>query len=152
MMDSRLNRCLEPGLSILVGSADAHGAPSCCRAIALASSDELQTLTAYVPLATSKETIANVASTRRIAIAATHPADHCSTQLKGVTTNVRLPLADESAFVQAELEQFASVLEMLGLPKRILRSVAYWPAFAIEMQVEEIYDQTPGPRAGSRLR
>jgi hypothetical protein len=29
--------------------------------------------------------------------------------------------------------------------------VTCWPAFAIDLLVEEIYDQTPGPRAGMPL-
>jgi hypothetical protein len=152
MIDTRLKRCLEPGLSILVGSVDSRGVPSCSRAIALASQDDLETVTTYVPLATSQETIANVASTRRLAVAATHIVDHCSTQLKGTVTSVRLAREDESPFVLAQLDRFADLLSTLGLPKRIMRGVAHWPAFAIEMRVEEVYDQTPGPRAGSRLR
>ena len=149
---TRIDRCLESGLSILVGSVDPHGVPSCCRAIAIASPDGLETLTTYVPLATSQAIIANVAATHRLAVVATQPLDNSSTQLKGTTTNVRLARDDEAALVSARLEAFAQVLDIIGVPKRIVRSMTHWPAFAIDMRVEEIYEQTPGPRAGSRLR
>lgn len=152
MTDSRLARCLEPGLSILVGTVDAHGAPLCCRAIAVASKDDLATVTVYVPVATSHETIQNLATTRRLAIAATHPFSNCATQLKGTTTEVRLARSDEAPFVRRQLEAFAEMLEAIGVPRRLTRSVAHWPAFAITMGVEQIFEQTPGPNAGSRLR
>src|SRR5215470_4694058 len=90
MLSPRLQRCLEPGLSIIVGSVDAQGAPVCCRAYALRSTDDLETVTVYMPVATSHETIQALATTGRLAIAATHPADHSATQLKGVAMDTRL--------------------------------------------------------------
>jgi hypothetical protein len=44
------------------------------------------------------------------------------------------------------------VLAQIGIPRRVTRAVTCWPAFAIQMKVEEIYDQTPGPKAGLRMR
>jgi hypothetical protein len=151
-MNERVKRCLDGGMSILVGSVDGAGMPSCCRAVALTSADGLATITAYVPVATSQDTIANVAGTRRMAVVVSHPIDHCSTQLKGTTTSVRLARDDEAALVQGQLDQFAEVLATIGVPRRVTGRVAHWPAFAIEMRVEEMYEQTPGPKAGSRLQ
>ena len=148
----RVHRCLEPGLSILVGTVDADGTPSCCRAIALASTDELRTVTVYLPVATSHQTIQNVATTGQMAVAATHVIDHCATQLKGTTTEARLAREDEAPFVRGQLDAFADTLDTIGVPRRLTRSVAHWPAFAISMRVEQVFDQTPGPNAGSRLK
>jgi hypothetical protein len=39
-----------------------------------------------------------------------------------------------------------------GVPRRVTRSFAHWPAFAIEIDVDPVFEQTPGPRAGTRLR
>jgi hypothetical protein len=152
MSTTRLHRCLEPGLSILVGTVDAQGAPSCCRAIAIASNDGLQTVTVYLPVATSHETIQNLGTTKRLAVAATHVIDHCATQLKGATSDARLAREDEAAFVRERLEAFADMLDAVGVPKRLTRSLSHWPAFAIKMRVEQVFEQTPGPNAGSRLR
>jgi hypothetical protein len=38
------------------------------------------------------------------------------------------------------------------VPRRLTRTVVHWPAFAVTIRVEEIYEQTPGPKAGTRLR
>jgi len=152
MTNDRIRRCLEPGLSILVGSVSLDGAPACCRGIALRSEDDLATARVYLPLMTSQETIANIAATRRLAVVATHPIDHSSTQLKGVTTNVRLAGDEERPLVKEGLEHFADILNVVGVPKRVMRAVVYWPAFAVDLRVDEVYEQTPGPKAGSRLR
>jgi hypothetical protein len=152
MISDRIRRCLEPGLSILVGSADSRGVPVCCRGTNLTSDDGLTTATVYVPLATSQEMIANVAATKRVAVAATHPIDHCSTQVKGVTTAVRLAREDEKDLVASGIDKFGDILNVLGVPRRVMRTFTTWPAFAIELRVEEVYDQTPGPNAGARLR
>jgi len=39
----------------------------------------------------------------------------------------------------------------LGLPRAELERAAYWPSFAVEVAVGELYEQTPGPHAGSPL-
>jgi hypothetical protein len=148
----RIERCLEPGLSILVGTVDAQGVPSCCRGLAVASSDNLEHATVFVPIATSRDIIANVATTHRIAIVASHPIDHCSTQLKGTARTARLATDEEASFIKSRLGAFKQILDGIGLPHRVTERVAYWPAFAIDVGVEDIYEQTPGPRAGTRLR
>ena len=152
MTSSRVHRCLEPGLSIIVGTADAHGVPSCCRGFAMRSDDDLQTLTVYVPVATSHDVIRSLAMTRKIAVAATQTEDHSSTQLKGTATETRLAREDEAAFVNERLEAFVDALAMFGAPRRLARTLVHWPAFAVTMRVEEIYEQTPGPKAGTRLQ
>jgi hypothetical protein len=152
MMDARIKRCLDPGLSILVGTVDPHNVPSCCRAIAIASTDNLQTLTVYVPIATSQEAIRNIALTGRIAVVASYPIDNCSTQMKGTVTEARLAREDEAERVRRGVDAFADVLDRIGVPRRRTRSMAHWPAFAVTMRVEEIFEQTPGPQAGTRIR
>jgi hypothetical protein len=151
-MDDRLRKCIEPGVSVIVGSVDTEGNPSCCRAVGLRSDDELASVTVFVPMATSKETIANVAATGRLAVVTTHPISHCATQLKGVVEQTRLARDEEQSFVVAHLDGFGGVLNAIGYPLRVTRSVVHWPAFALEMRVEEIYEQSPGPKAGTRLR
>jgi hypothetical protein len=152
MISSRAHRCLEPGLSIIVGTVDAQGVPTTCRAVAVASDDGLETLTVYVPVATSHTTVQNLATTKRLAVAATHPLTNAATQLKGTAVETRLARDNECAHVRTRLEAFADVLESIGVPRRLTRSVAHWPAFAIHIRVEQIFEQTPGPNAGSPLR
>ena len=145
-------RVLEAGTTVVMASVDAHNVPSCCRAIALASTDGAATVTVYVPLATSQDVLRNIATARRLAVTVTNPIDHHSTQLKGVTLDARLAREDESAFVRARRDAVADNLDAIGIPRRVTQNVSCWPAFAVTMRVDEMFDQTPGPNAGARLR
>ena len=73
-------------------------------------------------------------------------------ELKGVAIETRLAREDEASFVRGRLDAFADVLDSIGVPKDLTRAVAHWPAFAVSMRVEQVFEQTPGPNAGRRLR
>jgi hypothetical protein len=152
MTSSRVHRCLEPGLSIIVAAADARGTPSCCRSYAIRSDDDLQTLTVYLPVATSHDAIQCLAVTKRLAVAATQMMESSATQLKGTAIETRLAREEEASFLNERLDAFADKLVALGVPRRLARTAVHWPAFAVTIRVEEIYEQTPGPKAGTRLR
>jgi hypothetical protein len=152
MSTETLQGWMDGGTSVIVGTVDADGIPTCCRAIAIATKDNFETVTVYLPAATAQETVANVATTRRVAVSATRPLTHESIQIKGLTRGVRLAPASDEQFVRQRLEQFADVLDAIGLPTHVTKSVAHWPAFAIDVSVEQVFDQTPGPKAGHALR
>jgi hypothetical protein len=96
--------------------------------------------------------MANVEATRRLAIVTTHPISHCATQLKGTVERTRPAREDEEPFILDHFGGFGGVLNAIGYPLRVTRSIVHWPAYAVEMRVEEIYEQSPGPKAGTRLR
>jgi hypothetical protein len=148
----QISRCLDPGMTLIVGTANAQNVPVCCRAVALSSRDDAATVTVYLPVATSHETVQNLATTRRIAITATDPIDHCSIQLKGTTDDARLARDDEARFVGERFRAIADSLDRIGIPARVTGNAAWWPAFAVSVRIDEIYDQTPGPKAGTRVR
>jgi hypothetical protein len=151
MSRERLQGWADGGTSVLIGTVDAENMPTCCRGIAIATKDNFETVTVYLPAATGQETVANVATTRRIAVVLSRPLTHETIQIKGVSRGVRLaPPADEE-YVRERLYAFAEVLDAIGLPMRVTKSVAHWPAFAIDLSVEEVFDQTPGPKAGSAI-
>lgn len=148
MSEDRLQGWADGGTSVLVGTVDADNIPTCCRGIAIATKDKFETITVYVPAATGQETVANVATTRRVAVSVSRPLTHETVQIKGVARGVRLAPAADEHYVRRRLEEFAEVLDAVGLPVRFTKSIAHWPAFAIDLSVEEVFDQTPGPKAG----
>ncbi len=149
MSQERLKGWAGAGTSVLVGTVDADNIPTCCRGVAIATKDNFETVTVYIPAATGQETVANVATTRRIAVSLSRPLTHETIQIKGISRGVRLAAPGDEEYVRERLYAFADVLDAIGLPMRITRNMAHWPAFAIEMSVEEVFDQTPGPKAGT---
>ena len=152
LSDDVILRHLEPGRSILVGTVDPAGWPAACRGVALVVDADHEGFTVYVPVATGAETVANIASNGRVAVAATEPASHTSIQLKGRTRAVRVARSDEEERVRLSLDRFADSLDLVGLPRGVTRTMTCWPAFAIEVAVEAVFDQTPGPNAGALVR
>jgi hypothetical protein len=153
MVDERILRvATDGGTSVLVGSADADAVPACCRGIAVMTDRALARATVYVPVATGGDVIANAASTKKLAVMITRVVEHVGVQLKGTVEAIRVAGDDEAPFVRKRLNEFADVLDEIGFPRRLFRSVTHWPAFAVELKVDEVYDQTPGPRAGSSIR
>jgi hypothetical protein len=152
MANRPAHRCLAPGASIVVGTIDRQGVPTICRAAAVASDDGLATMRVYLPVATSHPTIQNLAATGRMAVTVMHPVDNNATQLKGSLVDVRLATDDEAGFVRGQFSVFTDVLDRLGVPRRLSQSLCFWPAFAVRMQVEQMFEQTPGPQAGSQLK
>jgi hypothetical protein len=152
LSDPSIGRFLGGGTSIVVGTVDAAGWPATCRAAALIAHEDGLGLTLYLPVATSAETIANIATGGRVAIVSSCPADHATVQFKGRSRGVRVAGEGEAGMVRAQVERFADVLDQVGLPRRITRSLACWPAFAVDVAVESVFDQTPGPRAGALVK
>lgn len=153
MFDERILRvATDGGTSVLVGSADANAVPACCRGIAVSTDRTLARATVYVPVATSRDVIANAATTKRLAVMITRVVEHVGVQLKGTVEAIRMAGDAEASFVRTRFNEFGDVLDDIGLPRRIFRGVTHWPAFALELRVEEVYDQTPGPRAGASIR
>jgi hypothetical protein len=146
-----LRRFTTEGCSVVVGTVDAEGVPAACRAIAITADDDLARLTVYLPVATANQTIANIATTRRLAVAASRPADHATVQFKGSTVGVRLAREEEAALLRSRLDDFGSYLLMIGVPASLLARINHWPAYAVEMTVEQAFDQTPGSNAGEQL-
>jgi len=139
-------------MSLFVGTVSPDGLPAGCRAIAVTSPDQLKTITVYLPMTTSRDVVTNIAATKRLAVVGTFPPDHSTMQLKGTTTAVRLASDDEAEFLRYRADKFAEVLHAIGIPRRLARAINHWPAFAVDMNVEEIFEQTPGPKAGTLIR
>jgi hypothetical protein len=126
--------------------------PACCRAVGARVHDDGSTLTVWLPVATSQAIVTDLATNPRIAIAMSEPISHETIQIKGRTCAVRLAGSDERNIVSQQMERLADVLEQLGMPRRVTSRISRWPAFAIDVSVDEVYDQTPGPRAGRLVR
>lgn len=139
-------------MSILVGAVDASGMPACCRGLAVVADDALSTATVFVPLATSRDIVAAAAATKRIAVVTAHVIDHNAFQLKGRIRALRLATDAEAMTIRANLNAFADLLIHIGMAPRLARSITHEPAFAIDFDIDEVYDQTPGPNAGACAR
>ncbi len=143
---------LRAGPALQVGTRDDGLVPECARAVGYRLDPGGGAVRVYVPQVTGGRTIANVRAWPRAAIVAAHPIDHRSLQLKGDVVAVAEAAEDERAAVLDYLATHGALLEMVGIPRAITRRVVAWPAWAIDVAVTDLFEQTPGPGAGERLR
>lgn len=151
LLSEELAELIASGVDIYVGTRDAERAPESMLAMGAKVHEGGCTLTVYLPEALSKATVANLKSNGQIAICLSRPRDHRSVQVKGSVVRIRAsePADRELQAVHraALVEQFAGV----GIPRSATRRLVWWPSLAVEVAVNAVYDQTPGPRAGEPL-
>ena len=151
LISADLVQFLHAGHSLLVGSRDDARRPEATRAVAIVVGDDRTHVTLYLPDAAGARTLANLAVAPVIAVACSAAVDLRSVQLKGVVVAQRPARDDERAVVEAYRERFASHLTVVGMARGLTRRLRVWPCHAVEIEMRELFDQSPGPGAGGPL-
>ena len=142
---------LRGGLSLLVASCDAHGRPACARGVGVRIWDDREHVTLFLPDATARATGDNLIQRPRVAFVMSRPHDYRTVQMKGLALRVRQAADTDRACVEAFVNAFAELVDGLGVPRSIALRVNHWPCLAIDVAIEDIFLQTPGPGAGAPL-
>src|SRR5262249_29751286 len=156
-IDDELKAFLEGPVSVLVGTRDSRLVPEITRAWGPHVSEDRQSVSLCVPLATSRKTLDNLEANGRIAVSFALPINYRTFQLKGRHAKTAEPQSTDLAFVERHREAFAVVNESLGQPRQLVE--AFWQAeietsaalVKIHFVPEQVFNQTPGPGAGRRL-
>jgi len=138
------------GVSVLVGTCGADLAPDCVRGVGIRVWPGGCRATVLVPLATSAACRANLAATGRVAVTLAAIPTHRSIQLKGPAA-VRDGDAADHELARRYRAAFAQELGWAGHPLANGSRLAIWPCAAIELEIEHVFAQTPGPAAGERM-
>ena len=142
---------LDGGLSILVGRADERARPDCTRGAGVRIDAAAGRMTIYVPTVGADRTLANFSSNGRVAVTFSRPYDNRSYQLKGRVRSVAATSAEDHERQQRWLAAFVEQLAIVGVARSVPRRWRITPSVAVDIDVEELFEQTPGPGAGKRL-
>jgi len=134
-----------------MGTRDAKLVPDTTRVMGIVVHRDCERATVFLPYATGRKALANLEDNGRVAVTCSHPVSHLTFQLKGNVLSLRPAKANERDVVERYLDAFSRLLEQVGVAPEVSSRMSGWPAHAVEMQVREIYEQTPGPGAGERL-
>lgn len=153
-----LRTFLESGVSVIVGTRDSGRVPEITRAWGPAVSEDRHHIRLCVPLATSRKTLENLEENGQIAVAFSLPTTYKTIQLKGRCIEAAEPAEADLAAIERHREAFGVLNETIGVPRQWVE--VFWrheletlpTLVAIRFLVEEIFDQTPGPGAGSPSR
>jgi hypothetical protein len=139
------------GLSIIaVGTRSDGNVPVSMHAVGLEVGPGSR-VTVFVAEAPGAETFANLEANGAVAVVLERPMTHRTVQLKGRCVELRPAREDERPIVERSLAAFGEDVGAVGAPAMLWRRIRRWPCRAITVEVREVYEQTPGPRAGLPL-
>jgi len=156
VLEPSLVEHLESDGTLLVGTVDADGIPEAAYAWALAVLDPGDSagppVVRFLVPERATRTRANLATTGRIAATVTDVETLVSAQLKGRVRGVEPSTPADGRACRRRFDAvMANIHEVEGTAIDVLERFRPGPVVAVTMAVEEVYDQTPGPVAGSRL-
>ncbi|MGV3758584.1 MAG: pyridoxamine 5'-phosphate oxidase family protein [Actinomycetota bacterium] len=153
MLDPETTAFLETGCALIVGTVGPDGAPHAGRAWGVEVLDHGPTPRVRILLDVDDErTVAHAAAGGRIAITATSVRTLTSMQLKGRSLGLD-DAEDDGPRMHRYIEQFfTDIVETDGTDRAVLDTFRPFGSVACLVQVEERYEQTPGPGAGARVR
>ena len=151
MIDPEIVELMESPCSLIVGTVDDDGLPDATRGWGVQVLDG-GTQVRLLLSANAQVTIANLRSTGRIALTATHFLTLHSVQVKGSALTVEEPNdADRERFAKFWADCARTLHEVDGTPEETITRMVPSDVVACIMTVDDLFDQTPGPEAGTRL-
>jgi hypothetical protein len=143
---------LEAGSALIVGSVDGNGMPHASRGWAVTVVDADRDQVRLLMDARDRQGAANLGETGAVAITAGDVRTLRSLQLKG-RAHSREPTSvrDRVSYDRYCELFFEAVHESDGVPYVLLQRLRPSELVAWTVDVDELYDQTPGPRAGTAI-
>jgi hypothetical protein len=154
MIPDRVIEMIHGPSYLQLGTRDAHLRPAHTLAVGGLVHEDRQTVTVFVPADRAQRIAADLDGNGRVALGIGQ-ASHEAYQVKGTYLSRRPTEAGDVARQEAYREALLADALSAGYPAEIARpftqGFAYTPGVAITFRAEEVYLQTPGPEAGSRL-
>jgi len=152
-----LEALIERGASLMVGTRDSELVPELVRAWGPRVSRDRKHVSVCVAMAAGVKTLGNLRDNARVAVTFALPANSNAMQVWGRCIGTRRAQREDLTAVQQHRDAFARVNTDLGVPPPFIealwqRELAGSPAmFSIRFVPERVFNQTPGPDAGSPL-
>jgi len=150
VIDAGLKEFIEGGVAAQLGTASADGRPNAVNAWGPRPNPD-GTMTIFIDTPRAARPIANLAANPRVAVIVADPVSYRSIQFKGRWRGCSVPSAEEEAWVQRHRELLASNLALVGDDPESKWNTSMKELTRLDFDVEEAFDQTPGPQAGRPL-
>ena len=151
VIDDDIKDLIETGAATVVGTADAQGRPHVAIAWGPRVQEDRTSVSVFLDSARAAPLLRDLQATGRIAMTVSYPVSYRSVQLKGRSTRVVAPDAEDRDWVQRSREAFMASTALIGDPPGVIRNLWMQDVVRIDFEVEHAFDQTPGPEAGAPL-
>lgn len=154
MIPGKIVRFLEQYANVaFAGTRDRDLVPHGHRVSGWRVSSDHRTITAFVPERFTPRLVESLADNGELAVTIEEFPSHETYQFKGRYLHHRPAQADDFEAVDRIRARFVKSVKPIfsDAPEAVLKAYISRPALAVEFEVREIYLQTPGPGAGTRL-
>lgn len=151
MIPQQVVDLLQTGVSVIVGTRDSTLMPESTRAWGIRVGKDRDSVTIYLTEAISRKTIDNLKANGLVAISCTRPTDHVACQLKGRLRTIRPADQRDRNSSNTWYREFTGELVAVGVPAEMCEALITAPALAIDIEVTDVFHQTPGPGAGEKI-
>lgn len=149
MIEPDLRAFLEGGVGIHIGTRTARLEPNGARALAVKVEEDRLHLIVYLAEVAARRVVPDLRANGAIAVGFARPVDERACQIKGIFVDVRPAAGDERRVIEEQWDGFRANLERIGIPRIGTSGWPVWPAMAIRFRATTIFEQTPGPDAGT---
>lgn len=150
-IDQRLADFLQSGVIVAVGTRDARLAPCVTRGWGGRVCGDGASLDLFVGRTVSQATLADLRDNGRMAVTFGCPISFRSVQVKGRCTAIAEPEAGDRDWVERHRRALVRGFAQAGISPGWVDRMRVDDLVRVRLQVEAVFDQTPGPRAGAEL-
>lgn len=143
---------IEAGAGLVVGTVTADGVPRADRAWSATVVDPTERRVRFVMSADDPVSVGNLFPTASICLTGADVRTLRSVQLKGRVESIDPPSEDDLAITRVHTDAFLDAIHRTdGDELDVIRRFVSSDVVVVEMVVEEMFDQSPGPTAGDPL-
>lgn len=150
-INGALKEFVESGVGVLVGTGDANGRPHLAYGWGPRVGADGATVDVFIDSLRSGQMLSDVRANGRIAVTIGHPVSYRSVQLKGRVLDHGEATEPDDDWVRKHREAFVIATSLVGDPPETIRNLWLEDVTRVSFQVEQAFDQTPGPEAGKPL-
>jgi hypothetical protein len=143
---------LESATVAMGGSRDKNLVPHVHKISGWAVGSDQKTLTCLISQGFTEDLIPSLENNAQFALTVCEVPSHETYQFKGTCLGSRAVNESDQMIYEQFQRRFAErVHTLFGFPEDLVRAFIPPPSMVLDLAVQEIFVQTPGPRAGRRL-
>ena len=155
LLDETNAALIQGGVSISASSRTSENVPVMARAVGCRVSPDRRTVTLLFHGPAAEDFLESIRTSRRIAVVFSQPSTLQTIQLKGSDAVAAAAHKRDLELTTAYCNSIVAILSPLGYPEPMLRAILWSEPerlWTVAFTPTEAFLQTPGPRAGERLK
>jgi len=151
MLDAQTRALLGRGVAIVAATREADLRPEIARGWGPAVGADGMTVRLCLGDPPGSRVRRNLEDNGAIAATFSRPTTYRGVQLKGTVTALGEPTEEDRERVRGHVAAFVDEVTQVGVAPGMAIRFLDDRLFAVTFEIREVYDQTPGPRAGAAL-